>query len=218
MNYENAAGSAHAAGALPLRNLLLIEKFLPAGEISSAETGCGKSTIFFSRIATKHKAFCLDDRRLGVSSSVNYFMDCPATRLNVVETIFGPTQMTLPAYRGHSPYDVVMIDGPHGFPFPELENYYLYPHLKAGALLIVDDIHIATIGRLADFIAEDSMFEIVEIADATAIFRRTDAPVFDPLSDGWWLQDFNRRRVDFSKEVQLRDGKRRAPITFEGRF
>lgn len=218
MTYEKSAGAAHAAGALPLRTLLLIEKLLPAGEIVSAETGCGKSTIFFSRIAAKHKTFCLDDRDLGSASSVGYFMDCPATRSNVVETIFGPTQLTLPAYAEHAPYDVVLIDGPHGFPFPELEYYYLYPYLKPGALLVVDDIHIPTIGRLADFIAEDSMFEMIEIADATAIFRRTDAPVFDPLGDGWWLQDFNRLRVDFSREVQLRDGNRREPITFEGRF
>jgi hypothetical protein len=56
-------------------------------------------------------------------------------------------------------------------------------------------VHIATIGRLADFVAEDSIFDFVELFRTTAIFRRTSAPTFDPHGDGWWLQDFNRRRI-----------------------
>ncbi len=112
----------------------------------------------------------------------------------------------------------MLIDGPHGFPFPDLEYYYFYPHLKTGGLLVIDDIQIPTIGRLAEFISEDAMFSEVECIGSTAVFRRTDAPVFDPFSDGWWLQDYNRRRADFSKHIHLRDGNRRKPFTFEGRF
>jgi predicted O-methyltransferase YrrM len=216
--YEKSAGLAHGAGSLPLRTLLRIEQLLGGGEISSAETGCGKSTIFFSRISKKHRVFCLDDRETGASSSVAYFMDCPATRKETLDIVYGPTQTTLPAFSHGESYDVVLIDGPHGFPFPELEYYYFYPHLKPGGLLALDDIHIPSIGRLADFIAEDAMFEIVECIGATALFRRTDAPVFDPLGDGWWEQNFNRRRADFNKDVYLQDGKRRKPFSFEGRF
>jgi predicted O-methyltransferase YrrM len=216
--YEKSAGFAHSAGSLPLRTLLRIEELLPATPIRSVETGCGKSSIFLSRISSKHKIFCLDDRQNGDASSVGYFMNCPATRLENIETVFGPTQLTLPAYKDHVEYDLVLIDGPHGFPFPDLEYYFLYPHLKTNGLLVVDDIHIPTISRLADFISEDSMFEKVEFINTTAVFRRTDAPVFDPFGDGWWLQNYNRRRADFAKDVYLRDGNRRKPITFEGRF
>ena len=216
--YEIAAGFAHGAGSLPLRTLLRIENLLPATDIVSAETGCGQSTIFFSRISGKHKVFSLDDRDNLESSSVAYFMNCAATRPEIIETIYGPTQVTLPAYKDHARYDLVLIDGPHGFPFPDLEYYYFYPHLKTGGLLALDDIHIPTIGRLADFIAEDRMFELVECIGATAIFRRTDAPLFDPHGDGWWLQDFNRRRADFAKHIHLDDGARRQPFSFEGRF
>jgi hypothetical protein len=217
-SYEKTAGYAHAAGSLPFRTLLRIEALLRGDELCTAETGCGKSSIFFSRVSAKHKVFCLDDRELGQASSVAYFMDCPATRLEKLEIVFGPTQQTLPAYAGHEPYDLVLIDGPHGFPFPELEYYFFYPHLKPGALLVLDDVHIATIGRLADFLAEDRMFETVEFLGSTVIFRRTDAPTFDPLGDGWWEQDFNRRRADFHSSVHLRDGKRRRPVNFEGKF
>ena len=217
-NYEKSAGFAHGAGSIPLRTLLRIEQLLPPTSIRSAETGCGKSTIFFSRISEKHTAFCLDDRDSEDASSVAYFMNCPATRMETIETVFGPTQATLPTYKDHVPYDLVLIDGPHGFPFPEIEYYFFYPHLKPNGLLVIDDIHIPTIGRLADFISEDQMFQKVEYIGATAVFRRTEAPVFDPFGDGWWLQDYNRRRADFSEDVHLKDGKRRKSITFEGRF
>lgn len=62
------------------------------------------------------------------------------------------------------------------------------------------------------------MFAKVEFIGATAVFRRTDAPVFDPFGDGWWLQDFNRRRADFARDIHLCDGRRHAPINFEGKF
>ena len=214
-DYERAFGFAHSAGSMPLRTLLRIERLLTGTEIFSAETGCGKSTIFLSRIAERHKVFCFDDRGQK-ASSVDYFMNCPATRPDRLDLVFGPTQLTLPRHEDHCRYDLVLIDGPHGFPFPELEYYYFYPHLKTDGLLVVDDIHIPTISRLADFLSEDHMFEKVEFVGSTAIFRRTDAPVFDPLGDGWWLQAFNRRRASFSKDIYLEDGKKRAPISFEG--
>jgi len=214
-DYERAFGYAHSAGSMPLRTLLRIERLLTGTEIFSAETGCGKSTIFFSRIAERHKVFCFDDRGQK-ASSVDYFMNCPATRSDRLDLVFGPTQLTLPRHEDHSRYDLVLIDGPHGFPFPELEYYYFYPHLKTDGLLVIDDIHIPTISRLADFLSEDQMFEKVEFVGSTAIFRRTDVPVFDPLGDGWWLQAFNRRRASFSKDIYLEDGKKRAPISFEG--
>lgn len=216
--YERLAGKAHGAGSLPLRTLARIEELLTGDALHSAETGCGKSTIFFSRICERHKVFCLDDRETGEGSSVHYFMNCSATRMDRVETVFGPTQATLPRYESHTPYDLVLIDGPHGFPFPELEYYFFYPHIKTGGLLVIDDINIPTIGRLADFLSEDGMFEKVEFIGSTAVFRRTDAPLFDPFGDGWWLQDFNRRRADFAKDIYLVDGKRRDPISFENKF
>lgn len=217
-SYEESAGKAHGAGSLPLRTLARIEQHMNGDALASAETGCGKSTIFFSRICERHKVFCLDDRHSGAASSVAYFINCPATRLDRVETIFGPTQATLPRYENHADYDLVLIDGPHGYPFPEIEYFYFYPRIRTGGLLVIDDINIPSVGRLADFVSEDAMFETLEFIGSTAVFRRTDAPVFDPFGDGWWLQNFNRRRADFAKDIYLEDGKRREPISFERRF
>lgn len=202
---RNTPRRKHSCGVFSSVSLRKIEGLLPEGAKSSAETGCGKSTILFSNISESHKVFALDDRASGADSSVNYFLDCPLTKLDRIETIYGPTQETLPNYKNHPSYDFVMIDGPHAYPFPELEYYYFYPHIISGGILVLDDVNIPTIGRLADFIAEDDMFELVSIVSTTAIFRRTGSPVFDPRGDGWWEQKYNRRRVSKNRDIYLSD-------------
>lgn len=196
----------HAGHAFATQTLRRIEAYLPEQVEASVETGCGKSTILFSNLSQRHKVFALDDRSLAGQSSVLFFQDCPISRPERVEFIYGPTQRTLPSYTEHDAYDVILLDGPHGYPFPELEYLCLFPHLKNGGLLILDDVQIPTIGRLADFLAEDAMFEFLALVEGTAIFRRTDAPTFDPCGDGWWTQRYNRRRISPGNPYFLADG------------
>lgn len=101
--------------------------------------------------------------------------------------------MTLPAFHFEHALQAALLDGPHAFPFPELEYYYIYPHMGQGALLILDDIHIRSVHDFFRFLNADAMFRLVEVVDRTAFFRRTPAPLFNPLGDDWWLQGYNRR-------------------------
>ncbi|MBG1230922.1 class I SAM-dependent methyltransferase [Aestuariivirga litoralis] len=207
--------------SFPSWTLQRVEKLLPASMEHTAETGCGKSTILFSNLSKRHTVFCLDDRK-DEGSSVELFESSKHTKPKALDIIFGPSQVTLPQWAAGPGKDVkldaVLIDGPHGFPFPELEYYYFYPRLKTGGILIIDDIHIPTVGQLADFIAEDAMFELVEVVATTAVFRRTDAPTFSPITDGWTVQHYNRRRLGNLqvypglRENGLEDGKRRKPF------
>jgi hypothetical protein len=108
-----------------------------------------------------------------------------------VTWIQGPTQLTLPTYRFPQKLQAALIDGPHAYPFPDIEYYYLYPQLETGALLVIDDIQIPTIRNLVDFLRRDRMFALDEIVDTTAFFTRTEAPTFCPIGDGWWEQAYN---------------------------
>ena len=97
-------------------------------------------------------------------------------------------------------------DGPHGYPFPELEYYFFYPHLDEDALLVIDDIHIPTIFRLFSFLREEAMFDFLGVASTTAFFRRNSSPAFHPLGDGWWLQNYNKNRFPvqaFDRDIDL---------------
>ena len=87
---------------------------------------------------------------------------------------------------------MVLLDGPHGYPFPDLEYYYFYPVIRSGGLLVVDDIQIPSIGRMFDIIKAGDMFRLLEVIENTAFLQRTDAPLISPTSDSWWLQGYNR--------------------------
>jgi predicted O-methyltransferase YrrM len=159
---------------------------------NSVETGTGKSTLLISQVSRKHRVFTLDDS--GTGDSYPMVRRSPLLRAQAVEFILGPTQKTLPGYSFDRPLQFALIDGPHGYPFPELEYYFIYPHLEPGSILVVDDIHIPTIGNMFRFLREDEMYQLIEVTRATAFFRRTDAPTFDPFGDGWQHQTFNSRR------------------------
>jgi hypothetical protein len=155
----------------------------------SAETGSGASTLLLSHWSRQHTVFALDE---GSGSIVNVRRS-PLLRPGTVTFVEGPTQQTLPQHRFTESLQLALLDGPHGYPFPDLEYFYFYPHLDAGAVLIVDDIHIRSVHNLFEFLCRDAMFRLVEVVDKTAFFRRTEAPVFPPFGDGWWDQNYNRR-------------------------
>jgi len=154
----------------------------------SAETGTGKSTLLLSHLSDEHTVFTIDDA--GHGDSLAAVRASPLLRGAHVTFVVGPSQETLVAHR-FPPLELALIDGAHAFPAPQLDYYYLYPHLAPGALLVVDDVHIRSVNDLFRFLRADAMFTLLEVVDTTAVFRRTDAPAFDPLGDGWWLQRYN---------------------------
>jgi hypothetical protein len=205
---QNSSSSlTHRSGSFPNMVLKEIERILPPHIENSAETGCGKSTILFSNISNNHTVFAVDDSK-HENSSVKFFMECALTNMHKIKTVFGPTQQTLKEYSEHTLYDVVLLDGPHGYPFPDFEYMIFYPLIKENGYLIIDDIHIPTIGRMADIIAEDLMWNLIAIIETTAIFQRTKEKTFNNKGDGWGQQIYNRRRIPWLKNFYINDGKK----------
>lgn len=180
----------HGSGSLGTDVLRAIERHAAGRALQcTVETGAGKSTLLLSHLSPQHWVFALDH-----GDSLSTTLACPLLRRDVVRVVEGPTQLTLRDAALPPQLQLALIDGPHGYPFPELEYYALYPKIAPGGVLIVDDIHIPTVRRLYEFVAEDTMWRPLEIVRSTAFLERTDAPTFDPLADGWWLQRFNERR------------------------
>ncbi len=195
--YQVERGGAHCAGTLTSGPLSTIQWYLQeyyhGRPLRIIETGCGASTILFSRYAERLHTFCYDDRA-SVNSSVSFVTDCPLFQQENVEWVFGPTQITVPRFITSDAVDIVLIDGPHGFPFPELEFYYFYRLLRPDSILIIDDIHIPTIRNLFEFLSQDDMFYLHQVSGTTAFFVRTRAPMLNPEGDDWWLQRYNLQR------------------------
>jgi hypothetical protein len=190
-----AAPTLHTAGTFSANALNGIYRHAAALKIEhSAETGSGASTLLFSHLSGNHTVFALDDG----TGSIEAVRASVLLRPGVVTFVEGPTQLTLPRHRFDRPLQLALIDGPHAYPFPDLEYYYIYQHLEPGALLIVDDIQIRSINNLFEFLTEDEMFRLDEVIETTAIFRRTEADTFSPVGDGWWTQGYNRRDFEIA--------------------
>lgn len=191
-----ASQSLHRSGTFSTRAFEALVRHASQYEIlNSAETGSGASTLLFSHLSKRHVVFALD----GGTDSVRAVQTSPFLRSDVVTFVEGPTQITLPSHRFEEKLQLTLIDGPHAYPFPDLEYYYFYEHLDENALLVLDDIHIRSVNNLFEFLRADDMFDLSEVVDTTAFFRRTDAPIFPRFGDGWWMQGYNRR--DFEVTV-----------------
>ena len=173
------------AGARPLRR--------------SAETGSGKSTLLLSHLSEEHLVFAVD-----FGGSITRVRESPIFAPGRTTFIEGPTQLTLPAHRFAGPLQLAIIDGPHAFPYPAMEYYYLYPRLEQDGILILDDINVPTIYQMFEFLKEDAMFSLAEVVGSTAFFRRTGAPTFATDQDDWWLQNFNRMGGRQYRDLALR--------------
>jgi hypothetical protein len=194
-----AAPSLHRAGTFSSRALEAIFVHASQGQISySAETGSGASTLLFSHLSKRHTVFALEDG----TESIRAVQTSPLLRAGVVTLIEGPTQLTLPSHRFDGKLQLALIDGPHAYPFPDLEYYYFYEHLDENALLILDDIHIRSVSNLFEFLRADDMFDVTEVVESTAFFRRTSAPTFPRHGDGWWTQGYNRRDFEVTPVVR----------------
>jgi hypothetical protein len=193
------AGTAHRGGAFSSEVLIAIAEVLPEGPLVTLETGCGKSTIMFSNLSVQHFVFAYDDRD-APESSVGMVCSDPQFISENTVFVFGPTQRTLPRYQFPEglQFDVILIDGPHGYPFPDLEYALLYERLKPGGILILDDVHIASIGNMYDVLREDRMYDDMGVFSTTGLLRRTTLKAVPPDGDHWYEQNYNVRRFPVS--------------------
>lgn len=156
---------------------------------ATAETGCGGSTIALSHASERHLAFALE----GPDRTVTALRAHPDLRQERVVFLEGETRDTLPRFSFEGELDLVLLDGPHAYPLPQLEFAYLFPHLRVGGWLAIDDLQIPSVYELFRFLAREPSVALKEVAVRTAFFRRVQAGEREP--DGWARQAMNRRTL-----------------------
>ncbi len=166
---------------------------------SSVETGCGGSTIVLSHASENHIAFAIE----GENRTITELRKQKDLRNENVTFVEGETKETLPGYRFEGEIDLVVLDGPHAYPQPQIEFAYLFPHIKLGGWLVVDDIQIPSVFELFRFLKKESSVVLEEVTVRTAFFRRIK--VVDPGPDGWATQGMNQHTIlRYSWRDQLR--------------
>jgi len=155
----------------------------------SAETGCGGSTIVLSHVSKHHTAFAIEgaDRTItGLSQHADF-------RPDTVVFVEGETRRTLPLHVFEGRLDLALLDGPHAYPLPQLEFAYLFPQIRAGGWVVLDDIQIPSVYELVRFMRAESSLVLEEVAVRTAFFRKIRECDLGP--DGWQHQAINRRAI-----------------------
>jgi precorrin-6B methylase 2 len=156
---------------------------------NTAETGCGGSTIVLSHASERHIAFAVE----GADCTISELREHADLRIDNVNFMEGETKDTLPSYSFEEPLDLVLIDGPHAYPLPQVEFAYLFPHIKVGGWLVVDDIQIPSVHDLFRFLSRESTVALEEVIVRTAFFRRIK--LLESSPDGWEWQEMNRRTI-----------------------
>ena len=179
--HDGAPGGVWAAAADCLE--FLASEVKPGQR--TLETGCGATTIVFSAIGADHTAVFLDESEgLGVQKW------CAEHGVSTDEVTFipGSSSETLPRLE-MGDLDLVMIDGCHGFPFPQLDWYYTASHLVSAGILIVDDTHLAAPYELRRYLEHDPRWERIHAGTQWAAFRRLGS---GSLDEEWTSQQFHQ--------------------------
>jgi hypothetical protein len=156
---------------------------------SSAETGCGGSTIVLSHVSQRHIAFAIE----GKDRTITELGKQDGLRTGNVVFVEGETKDTLPEYPFEGQMDLVLLDGPHAYPLPQIEFAYLFPRIRLGGWIVIDDIQIPSVYELFRFLRTESSVVLEDVAVRTAFFRRTE--MVEPGPDGWGLQGMNRHTI-----------------------
>jgi precorrin-6B methylase 2 len=156
---------------------------------SSGETGCGGSTILLSHVSNDHVAFAID----GANRTISSLRQHADFRADSVVFVEGETKHTLPTHFFKNPLDLALLDGPHAYPLPQLEFVYLFPNIRKGGWVVLDDIQIPSVHDLFRFLRMESIVTLEEVTVRTAFFRKISED--QPGPDCWQLQHMNRRNI-----------------------
>jgi predicted O-methyltransferase YrrM len=161
-------------GAPALRRVLeTIEANYGAGA-RILETGAGNSTCTFllaapSLVVSIEPSAGLFDR---VRAACTRFAIDPAPLRALTDRSERalPRIVTEPGAAGS--FDVVLIDGNHGWPYVFVDLCYAHMLLRQGGLLLLDDVQIHAVKEAARFVARDPNYEATLDLNKTLGFRK----------------------------------------------
>lgn len=169
-----------------------------SGESTTLETGSGLSTLVFALRGSDHTTVTPSKGEVERIKEYALASQIPLQRVTFVTR---SSDEYLPECN-LSGLDLVLIDGKHAFPWPILDWFYSADRLKLGGILLLDDLQLASVGILRDFLAEDRKWEQVRcFRGQTAAFRKIAGSVHDVA---WHMQPYlTKRYVPESRLLSL---------------
>ena len=150
--------------------------------MKTLETGAGLSTIIFAANGCQHTCIMPDDAL--VDRIQAYCRSASIDTSNVTFIIAKSCDVIHQMDR--SGYDLVLIDGCHGFPSVFVDFCYGAKALKLGGTLVIDDMHIYTCHFVASFMQSDPGWN-VELMNKRVAFG---IKISDTIDNEWMGQPF----------------------------
>ncbi len=149
------------------------------------ETGLGASTVLFTRWGAEHT--CVTSSRHEADVLVDY-LDARGVDRGRLRLEVGSSTDVLPRLLGDGELDLVFVDGCHGWPVPILDWFYAAARLRAGGIVVFDDVNMAQVSLgLVDFLDADPRWERLFRAAKWVAYRRRSG---GSLVEEWDQQPF----------------------------
>jgi hypothetical protein len=143
-------GQLHSRYRIDDETCLELKARLKPG-MNTLETGAGLSTIIFAGIGCQHTCIVPDEKLVYRIQAYCRSLSIDTSNLRFI--ISGSSDVI--HQMGRSAYDLILIDGCHGFPTVLVDFYYAAKALKTGGVLIIDDLRIYTCDLIASFMQSD---------------------------------------------------------------
>jgi methyltransferase family protein len=155
-----------------------------AGDARTLETGCGVSTVLFTKWSAEHT--CVVPSEDEAEQCAAYLDDHGIDRTHVSFAV-GFSDEVLPRLEP-SPLDLILVDGSHAFPAPIIDWYYAGSRLTAGGVAVIDDLQLPSVRLgLSRFLEQDPRWRRVGKTPKWAAYQRS---VDGSLREEWVAQRF----------------------------
>jgi hypothetical protein len=150
--------------------------------MNTLETGAGLSTIIFAASGCQHTCIMPDK---ALADRVQDYCRSASIDTSKVQFIISKSCDVIHQV-DHSAYDLILIDGCHGFPSVFVDFCYTAKALKLGGTLIVDDLHIYTCDLIASFMQSDPGWNVEFMTTRVAVAIK----ISDTIDNDWTDQRF----------------------------
>jgi predicted O-methyltransferase YrrM len=184
-------GDRHGDWAMDPSALRMLARHVKPGQ-RTLEVGSGASTVIFAAAGATHLAISRD---AGEHARIREYCQALGIDHERVTMLAGSSDRLLPTLPEEPPYDLALIDGAHSFPHPVVDFHHASGRLRAGGILMLDDVPIPSVGAVARHLRADRHWRLLEVAGGqAAAFLKLGG---EEDGDDWWHQPFNRRYPDF---------------------
>jgi hypothetical protein len=149
------------------------------------ETGTGVSTVMFTAWGCEHLSIVPSEFQANVIIAYCHEMDIATENLRFD---LRPSETALPGLVGGPEFDLVFIDGAHGFPLPVIDWYYGAGLLRRGGVVVFDDVKLPAVRQLLEsYLDRDDRWQMI---GGTAVWRAYRRLSEGPLDSDELLQPF----------------------------